>query len=878
MGDRTPRVLDRLIDWLTVEVPEADGTDRGQDAGSTAAAGATGAEKPRGQVPEARRAGGEDLGSPRAVGAGLRGDEEDRRRGVLQRLIDWLTVEVPELGEAAEPPPGAAYAMGREEPRPAETPGTAPCAMYAVGHEEPEPGETPGTGPRATYATSYGEPNPKAAFGPQVDADAGSRVMASSFADEPSPRPAPPPDVAAIAAAADSISAMPDVPPPTTMGRVRPRRLPRRIIDWFTVEVPEPQAEPDVLRAQGARRADEPGSSTLAAPASPPAPAEGGSADALPTPPAGGWGEIAAAAEPLPASDGAFVAAPTSASPAASDTSTPTSSARSPDALPAGLGLAATATLWVGRQAQAAAAAIRALPWIERQRAALVHAAGGSPLVQSIYRVRRAHAALIAPLRWRRGDWADLAARGRVRTSAALAAFRRWPGAAAALLLLALALLAVAVGASFAGRAAAARLPHDGPPVPSAAAVAVGQAGAVAAAAERAAADARAAATTVSDMLASAKADAERIASLSAPALARLPSATDPSADLTRLLQAQTQAQQAVAAIRSGIAPAVDAERTAVTIAAKESRAKSAAVQASTAATAVQAALQTADATSAKLAALVPPAQNQVASWRAVHDAPAGSLGATFQDPPATWGIKGCEVVSVAAGSAAAQLGIVGASPPSHPVGDVITLIRDATDANANWPTGDCAALQAAMAQTRAGDRLTVSYEHRATVFLVIGTWVSHSGTVVVGSGSVAQRVCPGPITGRLDANADVPLTLGLSGPAGSRGGLTATLDPAASTTHFPDALLRALGYRPYRSEAGSGVVPGSYATVNLYHIPGSALAVADGGQPVPLADGVLSVVGIPGGSGSVLGGDVLAQGAHLATSGGSWTLTPPCN
>ena len=53
---------------------------------------------------------------------------------------------------------------------------------------------------------------------------------------------------------------------------------------------------------------------------------------------------------------------------------------------------------------------------------------------------------------------------------------------------------------------------------------------------------------------------------------------------------------------------------------------------------------------------------------------------------------------------------------------------------------------------------------------------------------------------------------------------------------------------------------------------------VQDHGQAVPLADGILSVVGVPGGSGSVVGAAVLSQGAQLTVSGGTWSLTPPCH
>ncbi len=433
------------------------------------------------------------------------------------------------------------------------------------------------------------------------------------------------------------------------------------------------------------------------------------------------------------------------------------------------------------------------------------------------------------------------------------------------------ALLAVGLGVHLIGHLPTLRPPVDGPSVPTASHIAVAQADAAAAAAEAAAQAAKAAGQRIAAQLTAARQAAQQVTALSAPTLARQPSAKDPAQPLATLQLLRTQALGAVGTIGSDVTLAERGASAAASVSAASG-------PAAAAASAAKSALATAQGAAGQIAALLPPAQQAAAAWHRVHTAPPGSLGVTIQDPPATWGIHGCEVLTVPPGGAGQQLGLTGAGGFTRPVGDIITLVKDATDANAVWPTANCAALQAAMAQTRAGDRITVAYEHRATMDLVLGFWLSDSGTVVLGQGGGGQSVCPLPLTGRTGPGGTVPLTLAVSGPAGTRHGVHVTLEPAGAATFFPNALLRALGYKPYQSEAGSGIVPGSQATVYLYNVPGSSLVVADGGASVALADGMLSVVGIPGSTAASLGPQILNQGAQLTVSGAAWTLTPPCH
>lgn len=454
---------------------------------------------------------------------------------------------------------------------------------------------------------------------------------------------------------------------------------------------------------------------------------------------------------------------------------------------------------------------------------------------------------------------------------------RHRPGPAAVTAALVLALVAAAVLAHVARRA---RAQAYGPPLPTAAQVATGRALLAATNAQQAATAAQTASRATTALAPTAQRAAKRVASLATPRLARKPSAQDPGASFADLQAIQTRANGAVAAIRSDAASAAAMARTAAGVATSHSAAQPAARRAGAAATSAAAALSAAQDAAERIAALMAAAAHEVTAWRQIHGAPAGTLAVTVRDAPRAWGLHGCEAVSVSPRGAGHQLGLMGAEGARHPVGDVITRIQDTNDGGAAWAIADCAALRAAMAQTRAGDRITVTYERRATMDLVLGVWLPRSGTVILGRGAAAQSICPAPIHGTLAASGATsaqPLPVVLSGPAGTRA-VAAALRPGGDATYLPDALLRAAGYRPYQSETGSGVVPGSRAQVYLYHVPGSSLAVEDGGQPAALADGMLTVIGVPGIRTGGLGGTSLRQGARLTTGGGRWTLTPPCH
>jgi hypothetical protein len=193
----------------------------------------------------------------------------------------------------------------------------------------------------------------------------------------------------------------------------------------------------------------------------------------------------------------------------------------------------------------------------------------------------------------------------------------------------------------------------------------------------------------------------------------------------------------------------------------------------------------------------------------------------------------------------------------------------------------DCAAFDAAMQQTRAGDQITVAYYHRQVVWYELsGKWVLNSGTATLTAAPGAN--CPAALTGSITpalTGNRISLTITLSGPAATRPGLGVMLDTGGVQSFFPDALLRGLGYRPFLPTLSGGIVPGAVGAANLYRIPASAITVDDGGRNVPLATGTLTVMGVVNGGGIDygLGPDILKQGAKLTTADGRWTLTPPC-
>lgn len=408
---------------------------------------------------------------------------------------------------------------------------------------------------------------------------------------------------------------------------------------------------------------------------------------------------------------------------------------------------------------------------------------------------------------------------------------------------------------------------------------ATARANVTAVAAQREATDAQQDSQRIAGLLTGAERDANQIQTLAAPAAARKPGGKDPGVALRAIQQAHTEATDALGSIATdatNIAQARDAVRR---IMATDTAAADAGGIAKTAVQTVQAALASARSAVVQIGSLEADAARRVKAWKAIHDAPPGVLGVQVKDAPADWTVRGCEVIAVTAGSAAQTIGLVGASTGGNGVGDVITAIADATDGHAVWPTLDCKALQQAMAQTRSGDHLTVNFRRRLAVDQVFGTWQSRAGSAVLGPHNVAS--CPPPLTGRITSaqkGSRIALVVNLRGTLGQRDGLAAILDTGGVATYFPDALLRGLGYRPYASQVGAGIVPGAAATVFLYHMSGSALTVDDHGQPAPLATGTLDVVGIPNGQLIGLGPDILKHGAKLSTANRAWSLTPPCS
>lgn len=392
-----------------------------------------------------------------------------------------------------------------------------------------------------------------------------------------------------------------------------------------------------------------------------------------------------------------------------------------------------------------------------------------------------------------------------------------------------------------------------------------------------AAAQASQTAQQVQSLVASAQSAFAEVQTLAAPARARQPAATDPATVLAPLTAAASAISGATSTVQAAASSASDAAAAASKIAHQDSDAQSAAADAAAAVQGVHVALQGVQKAGKEVASWTQQAQTAVAAWQKIHAAPPGYFGMETGSPPADWTVQGCEVITANPGGPAATAGLIGRNQRTDPVGDVITSVADATDAHASWPVTNCASLTRAIAQTRAGDQVTIDYYHRQVV-LLIGKWAAESGTATLTRGG--NPTCPpaltGTITSQLVGNR-ILLQVELSGPAGTRGGLHVMLDTGGVDTIFPDSLLRQLGYRPFGSEPGSGVVPGATTTDYLYHVPGSAIRVLDHGSYVPLATGTLTVIGIPGGTDYGLGPDILKHGAKLSTSGSRWTLTPPC-
>lgn len=410
-------------------------------------------------------------------------------------------------------------------------------------------------------------------------------------------------------------------------------------------------------------------------------------------------------------------------------------------------------------------------------------------------------------------------------------------------------------------------------------AVGTAQAAADASTAQGQAAQAAAGATQSQGLLQSAQTITAQVHGLAAPTLARNPSATDPSSLLPPLEQSDTAIVSLVAQAQQAVAATQTAARGAAGIAASDAGAAEAASAAQAALSKAKTALSTVQSAATEIGKLVTQAESEVQAWTAVHAAPPGYFGAQVEDAPPSFGVQGCEVDVAAPGSPAAAVGLVGKRQRTDPVGDVITAITDATDGGAVWPVTDCAAFDAAMSQTRVGDRLTVAYYYRQVIWYELsGRWVLESGstTLIAAPGSNCPAAITGAITPAVAGNR-IQLTVNLSGPAGIRTDLGVILDTGGVETTFPQVLLSALGYHPFLPLFFTGTVPGAIGTGGLYHVPASALTVDEGGRYVPLATGELTVWGMANGSDYALGPDILKQGARFTTTGTRWSLTPPC-
>ncbi len=368
----------------------------------------------------------------------------------------------------------------------------------------------------------------------------------------------------------------------------------------------------------------------------------------------------------------------------------------------------------------------------------------------------------------------------------------------------------------------------------------------------------------------------QQVESLAAPALARQPAATAPSSALGPVTAAASSLTSASSAVQGDLSRAMAAADAAAQVAAADAAAGQASAAAQAAVGEAKAALEQVHAAVSQVSAWEGQGEAAITAWQQVHSAPPGYFGMAYADPPSDWTVQGCEVITANPGAPAAGAGLIGRDQRIDPVGDVITSITDTTDVDTTWPVPNCAALQSAVAQTRAGDQVTIDYYHRLVV-LLFGQWVPDSGSTTLTNGSDAS--CPPALTGTITSqltNNRIQLSVALTG-TGTAQTFTAFLDTGAGVTTFPDAYLRSAGYAPFASTTESGVVPGAQVAAYLYHLPGGALQVKDRGSYVPMATGTLLVTGIPGESLTLLGPDVLKHGAKFSTSGSQWTLTPPC-
>lgn len=226
---------------------------------------------------------------------------------------------------------------------------------------------------------------------------------------------------------------------------------------------------------------------------------------------------------------------------------------------------------------------------------------------------------------------------------------------------------------------------------------------------------------------------AQQALQLSAPALARNPDAADPQAPLAQASTALAHLTQLQADLQQDLKSVQDAAARTGSLAKADDL-----PQVSTANTTAQQDLHTLTVLSSDLHAYVAQASAEAqqanvaySTWQGIHTAASGYLGIGYQDPPGDWSVSGCEVTDVPAGTPAASTPLTGSAQRLDPVGDVIQEIVDSTDSSASWTIASCADLDTALQYTRAGDEVTIYYQHRVSAFPT-GYWVPETTTAVL--------------------------------------------------------------------------------------------------------------------------------------------------
>ena len=369
-------------------------------------------------------------------------------------------------------------------------------------------------------------------------------------------------------------------------------------------------------------------------------------------------------------------------------------------------------------------------------------------------------------------------------------------------------------------------------------------------------------------------------AQAAAQAAAEEAAAAQAAADAQQALtQAQQDAQQVMAAAKPDLArnPAAQAPSLAP-LQGAQSRVAADLQKAQQAGAQGASAVQQVGTIATQVGQLVTQAQAAVQAWQQVHSAPPGYLGVQYAEPAANGGASGCEVVK--ASGPAAQAGLVGSTQRTDPLGDVISQIVDQTDGNATWPIPSCRGFLAAMAQTRPGDVLTLSYDHRHVIWYELsGVWQPRTAEV-----TLTNNACPAPVTGRLQGTR-IRVTLQLTGPTGKTAQTPAIVDTGGANGWFDAGWLESLGFQPnplsrFNASGYLGAPPGTVGysfTIPLPSVENSQ------GQFISLGTGTVRVQGIVGLTAdnptavghAGLGPTELAQ-VHFQNDGSTWSITWP--